>query len=146
MDITRQQAIEISREIEAAIKPILAKHGLTLNSPKTTYGERYDYKITASRLVASDTGVNMASPEAKAFLRNANMHGITDAAKCFDQTIRINGKTYMLIGYKPRATKRPFILKDCADGKTYVFPNTSAKFFPTYDKETDYYALTGVFN
>lgn len=137
MAITRQQAITITKEIETATNEILTKHNLVPSPPKTTYGDNYQIKITASELVTTGTGINMGSPEAQAFILNASMYGITNPEECFNETIHINGKEYALVGYKSRAPKRPFIMTDCSDGKTYVFPENIVREFPNYNKDND---------
>lgn len=138
MTISRQQAIKITTEIETAVNAILASHNLTSSGVKTTYGDMYQIKISASEFIQAGTGVNMGSPEAQAFLYNAKRYGITNPEECFAETIHINGKEYALLGYKPRSTKRPFVLRDCADGKTYVFPRDVVRNFPSYNRDEDF--------
>jgi hypothetical protein len=52
--------------------------------------------------------------------------------------IQFGGKSYQIVGYKPRSTKRPFVVKDGA-GKMYLLPEAAVKsqvgFFWSWEKK-----------
>lgn len=133
MNITRDQAKTITAEINAAIDQILANHGLNKDKVSTKYGDLYKITIEASIHQNSENGVNLSSREMDDLRYYARFHGITDIDTDITQIITVNGVDYAPAGYKPRATKRPFLMKSMQDGKTYIFPDTVARYFPSYD-------------
>jgi len=139
MGISREQAKTITAEIDAAVADILTKHGLTKDKVRTTYGEIYSYKIEATFHEVNDNGVNMNSRAIDDLRYYAKFHGITDidAVLASNDTINIGGKEYVPAGFRPRAKKQPFIMKCITDGKTYIFSDSVARYFPTYDATTD---------
>ena len=138
-NITREQARNITAEIDAAIDAILAKHDLTKDKVRTTYGDEYSFKVTATVHNTDANGINQDSVEMSALRINAKLHGITDIeSDLAGETIHVGGKDLIPAGYKPRATKRPFLMKDVADGKLYNYPASIARYFPSYQAEADY--------
>lgn len=139
MGISREQAKTITAEIDAAVTAIITKHGLSKDKVRTTYGEMYAYKIEATFHEVNQHGVNTSSREMDDLRYYAKFHGITDidAVLASNETIHYNGKEYVPAGFRPRAKKQPFILKCVTDGKTYIFSDHIAKYFPSYDATTD---------
>lgn len=134
MKIDRNQAKTITNEIQDAIAGILASHGLTQDKINTKYGDIYRITIEASIHEVNGNGVNVNSREMENLKYYAQHHGIADIeADLAGETIHYGGKEWIPVGYKPRATKRPFIMKNVQDGKEYVFPDSIAAYFPSYD-------------
>jgi hypothetical protein len=138
MDITRQNAIDITNEINEAIAAIALKRGLTFKLGRTTYGPEFNVKITAFTNETNESGFNVNSPEVKAFLHNAHSHGITNPETALATPVVVKGEEYQIVGYKPRATKRPFIMKKISNGKSYIFPDGAARHMATYDYKKDF--------
>jgi hypothetical protein len=138
MGITREQSKTISAEIKAAAEQILTKHGLTIDKTMSHYGAGFDIKITASTHTIDDNGINTNSREMDALKYYAAAYGITNIEADIAAPIHINGKDYIPAGYRTRASKQPFIMRDIATGKDYVFPAAVVKYFPSYDPTQGY--------
>jgi hypothetical protein len=134
MSITRQQAKTVTEDIQAAIAGVMAKHGLTVDKVSTTYGTEYAFKVKASVHQVNDDGINVNSAEMDHLKYYGPMYGIMDVeSDIAGESIHIDGREYRPAGYKPRASKRPFLMKCLSDGKDYVFPASVVKYFPSYD-------------
>lgn len=138
MDITRQNAIEITNEINEALAAIASKRGLTFTLGRTTYGEQYQLKLTAFTNETNEVGLNLSNPDVKAFLRNAQHYGVMDPEMALATPVIVKGEEYQIVGYKPRSTKRPFILKKKSDGKSFVFSDGAASHMATYNYKKDF--------
>lgn len=140
MNITREQAAAIDREIDAAVEAILTKHGLQRGKRRSQYGSHYRYTVEAVAVVTGDNGVNMASKEAQAWMGNAPYLGFADPAAALGKTFTSNGHTYTLMGYRPRAHKRPVVAQN-AHGNMFAFPLHVLHSIEGYDQRHDSYAL-----
>ena len=123
-NITRQTAITVAAEVEAAVAAIFAAHGLVKPKVKTTYGDLLRIALESSPDVVGDNGVNIASPEAIAY---AKFHAHYDlpvnglGVKFFSQ-----GKEFVLTGLSPNRPKYPINAFCPADGKSYKFGQSVA--------------------
>ena len=71
-------------------------------------------KITVSELIDG----NAMTPEAEAFLMLCHLHGL--AKDDLFRPFMKDGVEYKIIGYKSRATKKPFQIMRIIDSKQYV--------------------------
>lgn len=133
--VSKELTSEVSAEIQAAIAPILAKHGLTLTKFTSKYGDSYGVSISASPTVLSESGVNLASPEAIYFER----FGYTAwLGKGLDDRVELTaklgtkfttaGKEYVFIGIRSRGKNKVVAERD---GKSFVFADSVV---PTINK------------
>lgn len=130
VNITRQQAVAISRDIDEALKTVSAKHGITFSSSRSKYGSEYSYTVKGSIPVLDETGFDRGTPEAQAWLAL----GDWEIKQAFnypetlpftpDQALGVEfsygGKHYTFLGMTPRARKYPLLAKG-TDGKTWKF-------------------------
>lgn len=138
--ITRQQAREITDEIMSAIQGVLTKHGLTVDSKKSNFGDIYGLTIKASQSQLNENGINTNSLEAMAFLLNAQHHGVTDTVAALGAPFTYRGEQYRCIGYNTRARKMPFLIEKVSEpGQHYKAPDSIAPYLPTYDAASDIY-------
>lgn len=122
MSVSKQQAIELSKEIERFTKELFASHGLDVPKMSTRYGDQYKVTITTGSVELDESGINLASQEAVDFVRYAEMGLIDLPAEALGRTFRNpDGVEYVLAGYVPSRPKYPYVAKRVADGKSYKF-------------------------
>lgn len=102
-------------DIDATLKALGEAHGVKLAIGTLTYSEE---RATA-RLTILPLGGNPNAVHAVGFERWAAVYGLKSADLGLD--VDIHGKAYTILGLKPRATKRPMVLRR-ADGEIYAFP------------------------
>jgi len=125
--VDKELCKKVSAEIQAAILPILAKHGMTLSKQSSTYGDTYAIKITAVTTNLGDGGVNLNSAEATLYQRYGhygfvNGESLKLTAKLgakFDS----RGRKFVFSGVRSRGKNR-IVAKCEQDGKDYVFADT----------------------
>lgn len=139
MNISKQQAEQISSEIDSAIAAILEKHGLQRGKRSIQYGDLFTYKVEASALIQGENGVNLGSKEAQAWIVNGSLYGFTDPKAALGQEFTWAGKQFIFIGLRPRSKKSPVIARSAADGKEYVMGGRALRLLPGYDASIDYY-------
>ena len=123
-NITRQTAITVAAEVEAAVAAIFAAHGLVKPKVKTTYGDYLKVVLESSPEVVGDNGVNIASPEAIAYAKYHTIYGLPAnglGAKFFSQ-----GKEFVVTGLYPNRPKFPVNAMCLTDGKSYKFGESIA--------------------
>lgn len=116
--ITKEQARTITAEIAEAVKAIFESHGLEQTDYRTTYGERYEVKLTAVTADRNELGVNENTREARDYLDMGSYYGLNDGL--LGVKFKTNGTTYQFIGLAPRSPKY-FILAKNEDGQTVKF-------------------------
>lgn len=133
-NVTREKAKAITADIQKAIAHVLEEHGFEESKVHTTYGDRYEYKLT---LVPSaprgENGVRTNTPEAQALAQYGRLYLShpsdsfmdLDSNKLLGLKIYSKGVPYVLIGLNTRAPKYPFLALNHADGKTYKLTGTS---------------------
>lgn len=120
MTITRQAARDLTTEIIEAITPIVARHGMVLGPPSTSYGIGYALKLKADPDQTNpDTGVNEASEYAQAFKMLHRSYGLNENALGVHFTTRHG--TFRFDGINARAQKWPFIGTELSTGRTFKF-------------------------
>ena len=118
MTVSRATAIAVTRDIEAAIAEVLAKHGLTAGRTSTRYGENYKVSIEANAIGA-------LAPEANDWKRYASSFGLpTDA---LGEKFVSGGRTFCITGLNLRARRMPVLATDVATGKPYKFAAESVR-------------------
>ena len=123
-NITRQTAVTVAAEVEAAVAAIFAAHGLVKPKVKTTYGDYLKVVLESSPEVVGDNGVNIASPEAIAYAKYHTIYGLPAnglGAKFFSQ-----GKEFVVTGLSPNRPKFPVNAMCLTDGKSYKFGQSVA--------------------
>jgi hypothetical protein len=103
-------------EIDAALKQVAEKHGISLRAGNARFGpDNMSMKLEAA-IISSDGQVK--SPERTDFERHAAMFGFK--ADDLGATFPFRGTTYEIVGLKVRSRKYP-VLGKRADGKTFKF-------------------------
>lgn len=112
----RQNIREINNEIETALALIAKKYGVEVNVGNTRFtSNNFTTKVEVATVTSSGT---VMTKEAQDFNRYQSYKGIL---LNLGDSFQRNGKTYTIIGYKPRSHQYP-ILASCSDGKTYKLP------------------------
>lgn len=112
----RQNIRQINSELEAALKQVAEKYGLEVKLGNTRFtGDNFTTKVQVATV--GEGGITM-SKEATDFNRYKTILGIN---MDLGQEFQRSGKTFTIVGLKPRSTKYPILAK-CSDGKTYKLP------------------------
>lgn len=112
----RQNIRQINSELEAALKQVAEKYGLEVKLGNTRFtGDNFSTKVQVATV--AEGGITM-SKEATDFNRYKTILGINME---LGQEFQRSGKTFTIVGLKPRSKKYPILAK-CSDGKTYKLP------------------------
>ena len=133
MNISKELAAQITSEIDEAVAAVLAKYELKRSKRRSTYGDFYRFTVEASAVVEGDNGVNVASPEAPAWIGNAYYMGFKNPEAALGKQFTFQGTTYTLTGMRPRARKFPITARRESDGKTYGLPESVISRIEGYD-------------
>lgn len=125
--VTKQQSRAITEEISEAISAILSKHGLAAPEIKTTYGDYYQLKIKSTPLAEGPNGVNLNSPEAQAYLRDAEWNDALDP-KALGRKFTVQGGEFIFSGSLVRGQKYVYAATKVSDGKSYRFTRDIERF------------------
>lgn len=132
--VSKELTQKVSAEIQSAIAPILAKHGLTLTKFTSKYGDSYGVSISASPVIIDESGVNTASNEAIYYTRFGyasfsfeNGESVRLTAK-LGTKFQSGGKEYKFVGIRARGKNKIIAQRD---GKSFVFADT---IIPTLNK------------
>jgi hypothetical protein len=131
--VSKEKCSEVSREIEAAIMDIFAKHDLKVTKRASKYGDNYEFKIVAEAQMISEDGINLASPDVIYYNRFGHTAylgvSIQDEIKLtapIGTKFSTGSKTYAFAGVRSRGKNK--ILGVCQDTKkTFVFADTIIK-------------------
>jgi hypothetical protein len=118
MEVTKQQAQSLTKEIQEAVAAILAKHGLADPKVKTTYGDYYKFTLEASPENIGDNGVNMSSKEAVAYTKFHNAYDLPSGL--LGKQIVVKGETVTFIGIATTRKKYPYAFRK-SDGQTTLY-------------------------
>jgi hypothetical protein len=134
-EISKQQAVVISEEIEKAVNQILAKHNLSTHKYKVKYGNVLGINLEATPITLNDKGVNTSTPAAFAWLSIGTDYGFENPAEVLGATFETKGKTYKFLGIHP-STRGKFAVEalDMATGKKYGFTYTALRKLPNFDE------------
>ena len=110
----------LREDINAALKAVGEKHGVQLSAGGCSFlPTTATFKLEVQTI--SSNGV--AITREMADLRNPltlSMYRLTEAH--LTQTFKSGGRTFVLAGYRHKASKNPFLAKCFEDGKNYIFP------------------------
>lgn len=133
--VSRETADAISKEIAEAVRAIITKHGLTVESMKTGYGDYYDFKVKATA-VQMKNGINLQTKQARDFVAWSFKYGFeTEAAEAaLGSTLMIPklGEC-VLYGATPKSKTLPIVVLCKKDGKTYGVSENHLKQLSGYD-------------
>jgi len=124
-EFTRANCRTLMDEVEAALKPIAEKHGLTLDRKgKSFYRDKlpvmFQFLVTEK-----DEDGNALDSRAKDFMRVADAYGLSKDDYLAE--FRSNGRTFRITGLNTRARGYPVMAEDVRTGKTYKFPAKRVK-------------------
>lgn len=122
--IDRQTCIAIAREIDEAVAPIFAKHGLTAKPTRSKYGDELVVSVKAIAVKLNDEGVNEADPSVKAYKMFAPSYGLPEDG--VGRSFTYGGKRFTVTGLATTRTTRP-VQVTREDGRRFKFPIDAAK-------------------
>jgi len=112
----RKNIRQINNELEAALKQVAEKYGIEVKLGNTRFtDDNFSTKVQVATI--GQDGIAM-SKEATDFNRHKTALGINME---LGQEFQRSGKTYTIVGLKPRSKKYPILAK-CSDGKRYKLP------------------------
>jgi hypothetical protein len=116
LPIDKNTAALLNRDLQVAIRSVATRHGMDLRSCKLTFGPTFA-RIRAEVAGALDGGAPIADTAALDFDRRAALLGLGHVARGELVTLP-DGKTYAVVGLKPRAKVRQVIVE--RDGRQYM--------------------------
>lgn len=133
--VTKQQAVVVSTEIEKAINEILAKHNLSSHKYKVKYGDVFGINLEATPITMNDKGVNLSTPAAHAWITIGKDYGFENPAEVLGAIFQANGKTYKFLGINPSSRgKFPVEVVDVATDKKFGFTYTALRKLPNFNE------------
>jgi hypothetical protein len=102
-------------EIEAELRDLLERHGLSGKVGSVKYDSNGRYAYFSLEVSVVDEGGEAVTPERTAFLRHAPLHGIDTS--WLGREFQINGQTVRLTGYNTKAKSYPFICTIVGDDR-----------------------------
>ena len=117
----KSAAIRLRKELEDYLKPFLEERGISIKLGNAKYNDN------TIRFVGPEFHIgDVSSPEKTGeFLRqNLVVHGVISYG---DSRNVFESKEYILVDYRPKAWKRPWVAKSKFDGKNYVLSNEQAR-------------------
>ena len=126
MSISKETASAVHKEIDEAVKAILAKHNLQVEKVSTGYGEWFDYKVTATPIALGLNGVNLSSRDATYFTKfgfTAYLGGDDDFTGTQLTAVlgtRFHGD-YYFAGVDAKKRKNPIVALDSKTGRIVYF-------------------------
>ena len=115
--VDRATCQRLGAEIEAAIDPILERHGFKRGKTSRAYGEYFQIKVQA-------TPVGADTPEASNWKQLASLYGLPEDA--LGKEISLGGQTMKIVGLNTRARRTPVML-EASNGKSYKAPAESVQ-------------------
>ncbi len=116
--MTKEKAAALNRDLQVAIASIAGRHGMLIRSCVLSYGPTF-VRIRAEIAGALDDDSPIADSAAVDFDNHAARIGLGHVAR--GEPVKLSdGRTYTVIGFKPRAKARPVIVE--RDGKQYMVP------------------------
>ena len=119
-EINPQTIREVRQMIKDSLSVIMEDNNLKFELGNATYDED-SFKFTGFRISLADA----LSPEQKALEQMLKEWNTNPMYKTIDAT-KIGtdrGLSYKLVGYKPRARVKPWIIQDIRTGSTYKAPD-----------------------
>ncbi len=132
--VSKEKCTEVSREIDAAIADIFAKHNLKVTKRASKYGDNYEFKVVAEALMISEDGINLASPDVVYYNRfgytawlGANLEDRVQLTAPIGTKFVSGGKTYAFAGVRSRG-KNKILAVEQESKKTFIFADAMIKF------------------
>jgi hypothetical protein len=117
MALTTDTLKSLRADIDAALKAVAAKHGVTLTTGRCSYADTHaTFKLEVATTSGDGSG-NTMTKQAADFLTYAPLRN-WDASLLFKE-IPFQGGTATVIGAYPRR-KMPIVVRSSKDGKNYV--------------------------
>ncbi len=135
MNVTKDQAKAISKEIEEAVRVIFEKYELQPSKIRSKYGDGYQISIQADTINMNESGVNLGSTESQVWISLGKQYGFETPASVLGAEFVQNGKPFKFLGMNPNATRFPLVAKNLKDGKTYKLTVGSLKLLPTFNPQ-----------
>jgi hypothetical protein len=120
--IEKTFAAGVAREMEAAVRPILDKYGLS-GQARWTYGDYFEFKMKATKFEEGANGVNLNSPEAQMYLLNAK-YDPKLSEDAVGRKFRSGGQDFVFLGMNPRAKRYLYLAKRERDGAILKFTDS----------------------
>jgi hypothetical protein len=126
MEVTKEQAVSVTAEIQEAVNAILAKHGLTGPKIKTTYGDFYKFTLEAFVKNEGDNGINLSSKEATYFKKFGYtaydaQYNSTELIAPLGTIFTNKGVQYAFGGIAATRKKYPIVGINTTNGTTMLF-------------------------
>ena len=118
MEVTKQQAKEITEEIKAAVEAIFKSHGLETPKASARYGISYSIKLEASVENLDENGVNLSSQEAMAYTQFHKAYDLNGGL--LGTEFEVNGEKFTFIGLALSRNKYPIVARN-SSGETVFF-------------------------
>ena len=121
MDVTTIR--HIRSILEDNLPSIMEENNLKFELGNATYDDdsvKFQFRISLSHALP---------PEEKALKQQLNFRKAVDYVVTLDDSIiaEDKGRKFKLVGFKPRASKKPFIIEDIKTGGRYVCPESMAE-------------------
>lgn len=102
-------------DLDAAFSAIAEKHGVKLSLGSFSFSsDLASVKLTVAAISGDGTATSKESVDLKRYCRSL------DLEDRLSQVFEINGEKFVLEGYRPRASARPFTIKRVSDGKKFI--------------------------
>jgi DNA replicative helicase MCM subunit Mcm2 (Cdc46/Mcm family) len=108
----------LRNEMNIALADVATRHGVTLRAGTASYDPvagTANFKLEVVAL--GEDGAQRDMP-AELFLQNAEFIGLK--AEHLGKIVTIQGRTFTVAGYKPKARKNCIVIKDTDSGKSFV--------------------------
>lgn len=118
--LSNKEFKQFRADVDAALASVGEKYGVDIKCGNISYGSNhFDTRLNATKKV-----VNGVSYEQAEFERVCLIYGFDP--EDFGKEFEVQGKTYKLIGFNPKARKKP-IIAEC-EGTRYVFDSNAVKY------------------
>lgn len=119
---TRATHRQIAAEVEAALRTIAERHGLTVKPTRKGF---YPNEMPVPFSLHVGEQSQAESPDARALKVYADQHGLGEDA--YGKTFMSKGKRMKIVGYRPKSPKFPVLCQDIATKRIYKFTIASVK-------------------
>ena len=122
--INKQTISQIRQLVEDSLSVILEDNNLRMELGNASY-DNDSVKFTGFRISLASA----LTPEEKALKNELEWRRMVESSVTLDDSIigTDRGQQFKLVGFKPRARKKPFIIEDIKTGGRYVCPESMAE-------------------
>ena len=115
----RTHCTKLREELNTALKALGEKYGVNIHAGNASYSDELcTFKVELATIGANGLKASKAGEDFKRYAKRLNMK-----EEHLGQEFKMNGKVFVLTGFKPRASKFPFIATNKADGQSYKLPS-----------------------